>query len=117
MHTKEIAERWLAAFNAHDLESLLALYDEQAVHYSPKLRIRRPETEGYIRGKQAMRIWWADALQRLPTLHYKQIALTADAERVFMEYVRQVDGEPDMAVAEVLEIKDGHIIASRVYHA
>jgi hypothetical protein len=33
-----------------------------------------------------------------------------------MEYVRKVDGEEDMLVAEVLEINDGKILASRVYH-
>jgi hypothetical protein len=33
-----------------------------------------------------------------------------------MEYVRSIHNEPDMLVAEVLEIKDGLIIASRVYH-
>ena len=37
-------------------------------------------------------------------------------DRVFMEYVRNVAGEEDMLVAEVLEVKDGKIIASRVYH-
>jgi limonene-1,2-epoxide hydrolase len=43
-------------------------------------------------------------------------SLTADANRVFMEYVRSVENEPDMLVAEVLEIKDGKIVFSRVYH-
>jgi hypothetical protein len=33
-----------------------------------------------------------------------------------MEYVRQVEGEEDMLVAEVLEIEAGKIIFSRVYH-
>ena len=33
-----------------------------------------------------------------------------------MEYTRQVPGEEDMAIAEVLEIKDGAIQFSRVYH-
>ena len=33
-----------------------------------------------------------------------------------MEYIRRVDNEPDMLVAEVLEIKNGLIVASRVYH-
>ena len=33
-----------------------------------------------------------------------------------MEYIRQVEDEEDMLVAEVLEIRDGEIIFSRVYH-
>jgi hypothetical protein len=34
-----------------------------------------------------------------------------------MEYIRKVSGEVDMLIAEVLEIKEGMIVASRVYHA
>jgi hypothetical protein len=33
-----IAYRWFEAFNEHDLDKLLALYHEQAEHYSPKLK-------------------------------------------------------------------------------
>ena len=33
-----------------------------------------------------------------------------------MEYVRKVADEKDMLVAEILEIENGYIIASRVYH-
>lgn len=116
MYTETIARRWLGAFNAHDLEALLALYHDQAVHFSPKLKIRRPETEGLIKGKEALRDWWRDALDRLPSLQYHPTKLTAGAESVFMEYTRKVDAEPDMLVAEVLDIQDGLIIASRVYH-
>jgi ketosteroid isomerase-like protein len=113
---KTIARAWFAAFNAHDLEALLALYAEEAEHYSPKLRIRRPETEGLIRGKAALRDWWRDAFERLPTLRYVLVKLTADDHQVFMEYIRHVEGEEDLRVGEVLEITGGTILASRVYH-
>jgi limonene-1,2-epoxide hydrolase len=49
-------------------------------------------------------------------LHYQALTITANADRVFMEYLRQVDGEPNMKVAEVLEIKNEKIVFSRVYH-
>jgi hypothetical protein len=112
----DIAQMWLDAFNEHNLEKLLALYDDKAVHYSPKLKIRHPETNGKVSGKQALRTWWQDAFERLPSLHYKATTITANEQRVFMEYTRQVDGEPDMLVAEVLDIHKGYIVASRVYH-
>ena len=114
--SEEIARRWLKAFNAHDLEALLTLYDDRAEHFSPKLKLRKPETNGLIRGKAALREWWQDAFHRLPALTYKEISLTANESRVFMEYTRIVPGEENMNVAEVLEIKNGKIIASRVYH-
>lgn len=113
---QSIAYRWFEAFNKKEIEKLLSLYDDEATHFSPKLKIRQPETNGMVIGKQAMYDWWQDAFERLPSLHYKVTSLTANADRVFMEYIRQVQGEQDMLVAEVLEIRDGKIIASRVYH-
>ena len=111
-----IAFKWFDAFNNHNLEQLLSLYDDEAEHYSPKLKIRKPETNGLVSGKQALREWWQDAFNRLPTLHYKVTSLTANSDRVFMEYIRVVKDEDDMLVAEVLDVKAGKIIASRVYH-
>ena len=113
---EQIAIKWFDAFNTKNLEQLLALYDDEAQHFSPKLKIRQPETNGLIIGKEAMRVWWQDAFDRLPKLHYKVTSLTANTKRVFMEYIRQVELEEDMLVAEVLEIKNGKIVFSRVYH-
>ncbi len=111
-----IAQKWFEAFNEHDLEKLLKLYHYDAKHYSPKLKIRQPETNGLVQGKAQLRNWWKEAFERLPTLHYDVKTLTANTDRVFMEYIRKVNGEEDMCVAEVLEIKDDLITASRVYH-
>ena len=111
-----IAMLWFEAFNAHNLEKLLSLYDDEAAHFSPKLKIRHPETKGLVTGKEALRTWWKDAFEHLPSLHYKVTSLTSNADRVFMEYIRTVENEDNMLVAEVLEIKEGKIISSRVYH-
>ncbi|RQO65870.1 nuclear transport factor 2 family protein [Pedobacter sp. KBW06] len=113
---ENIAEKWFDAFNKHDLEALLALYDEDAQHFSPKLKIRQPETGGWVRGQAALREWWKDSFERLPTLRYQPTSFTANNERVFMEYIRTVAGEQDLLIAEVLEISKGKINASRVYH-
>jgi hypothetical protein len=61
-------------------------------------------------------LWWRDAFDRLPALKYTVSTLTVNTQRVFMEYLRQVPGEADLMVAEVLEIDNGRITASRVYH-
>jgi len=112
----EIAQRWFAAFNDKDLERLLALYDDSAAHFSPKLKVRYPETNGVITGKNALRAWWQDAFQRLPSLHYEVVRLTPFEDRVFMEYVRHVKDEDDLFVGEMLEIHNGLIIKSSVFH-
>ena len=113
---QSISFKWFDAFNNHNLEQLLALYDDDAEHYSPKLKIYKPETNGLIVGKIALRAWWQDAFDRLPSLNYKVTSLTANGDRVFMEYTRRVSGENDMQIAEVLDVKAGKIVFSRVYH-
>ena len=113
---KTIANKWIAAFNDHDLEALLLLYDENAVHFSPKLKLRQPETGGWVKGNAGLRKWWADAFDRLPSLHYELKNLLVDDTQVLMEYQRTVESEPSMMVAEILEVNDGCITKSRVYH-
>ena len=115
--TISIARQWFDAFNQHDLEKLLALYADDAQHYSPKLKLRQPETNGLITGKDALRSWWWDSFERLPSLRYEPNRFIADDERIFVEYTRYVDGEDSMTVGEVLEIRGGLIVASRVYHS
>jgi len=111
-----IAHAWFKAFNDHNLEHLLILYHDNAEHYSPKLKVRKPETKGFIKGKPALRAWWQDAFDRLPSLHYEVVRITPHESRVFMEYVRQVTGEEDLYVGEMLEIENGLIIRSTVFH-
>jgi ketosteroid isomerase-like protein len=113
---RRIAESWLACFERRDLDGLLALYADDATHTSPKIRVRHPETGGVLRGKAAMRAWWQDSFERLPSMKYVPTSLTADNDRVYMEYVREVAGEAPYPVAEVLDVRDGLIVASRVFH-
>lgn len=111
-----IANKWMEFFNEKNLESLLSMYDDMAQHYSPKLKIRHPETQGFIKGKEALRKWWADSFERLPTLQYKLVRLTPYHDRIFMEYTRHVENEGDLHVGEMLEVVDGRIFASTVFH-
>jgi ketosteroid isomerase-like protein len=111
-----LARRWLDCFETHDVDVLVALYAEDARHTSPKLRASRPETGGFLVGRDALREWWADAFRRISGLRYRELTLTAGSSRVFMEYLRVAPGEPDLPVAEVLEVEAGLIRASRVYH-
>jgi ketosteroid isomerase-like protein len=112
----EIAQRWFGAFNNKDLKSLLLLYDDNAEHFSPKLKLRHPETKGLIKGKNALRAWWQDAFNRLPSLHYETVRLTPHEDRIFMEYIRHVNGEDDLYVGEMLEIQNRLIVKSSVFH-
>jgi len=111
-----LARAWMRAFNAHDVDALVALYADDATHTSPKLRALHPDSGGALRGKAALAKWWRDSNARLPNLRYEERALTANDERVFVEYTRHAPNEPPMPVAEVFDVQGGRIVASRVYH-
>ena len=114
--TRRIAERWLEAFSAYDVDALVALYAEDATHTSPKIRALHPDTGGKLRGRAALADWWRDSNTRIPGLRYVLTAITAAPERVFIEDVRHADGQAPSPVAEVFDVRDGLISASRVYH-
>ena len=109
-------ERWLAAYNARQLDKLLALYTEDAVHVSPALRERMPSTGGEIRGQAALRGWWHDAMQRLPELHYAKRSLTVGADRAVLEYMRENPGEAARPVAVVFTREGARLSSSHVFH-
>ena len=112
----ELGRAWMRAFNAHDVDALVDLYADDATHTSPKLRALHPDAGGALRGKEALAAWWRDSNARLPNLRYQERSLTANEERVFVEYIRHAPNEPPMPVAEVFDILGGRIVASRVYH-
>lgn len=111
-----IGRAWLKAFNAHDVPALVALYAADATHTSPKIRALHPDTGGKLVGHAAISAWWRDAIQRLPTLRYEELTVTANGDRVFLEYLRHASDGPPYPVAEVFDVKGGKIVASRVYH-
>lgn len=116
MTPTEIAEAWLVAFNAYDVDALLRLYAEDATHSSPKIRALHPETDGKLHGKADIAAWWRGAIERTPGLRYEKTALTANDARVVLEYVRYADGQAPMPVAEIFDVREGLVVASRVFH-
>ncbi len=116
MTPEQLGHAWLDAFNRHDVDALVALYADDCTHTSPKLRVQRPETGGKLVGKAALHGWWADAMKRLPGLRYEGFAVTAQGDRVVLEYWRHAPNEAPMPVSESFDVEGGRIVRSRVYH-
>jgi limonene-1,2-epoxide hydrolase len=117
MHPNErIARAWLDAFNRGDVAALVELYADACTHTSPKIRAAHPGTAGRLVGKPALTAWWTDALENIAGLRYEATAVTAGDARVVLEYLRYADGQEPLPVAEVFDVDEGMIVASRVYH-
>lgn len=62
---------WLAAWNEHNLDRVLAHYTDDFEMSSPIIKVLTDNMDGCLRGKAAVREYWARALQRLPDLQFE----------------------------------------------
>jgi hypothetical protein len=65
------AREWVDAWNAHDLERVLAHYAEDVELVSPRAAQVVPESGGVIRGKAALRAYWTKAMGSVPDLRFE----------------------------------------------
>jgi len=114
--TAPLAERWLAAWNAHDLDAILALYAADARHTSTRVRLLGG-SDDTVRGRDAIADYFRRGLERYPALHFEPMTVSTGPRTVVIEYRRAGVDAPEPTV-ELLEVDtDGLIVHSRVYHA
>lgn len=63
------AHEWIAAWNAHDLERVLAHYADDVVFLSPVAE--QVTGDGRVTGKAALRAYWTRALAARPDLKFE----------------------------------------------
>src|SRR4051812_9674628 len=85
------AERWIRAWNTHDLEAVLATYDDEIVLRSSRASTWDPTNkDGAIRGKAALRAYFATALERFPELEMSILGIyVGQGERMVLEYLNR----------------------------
>ncbi len=88
-HAAHFAEEWVAAWNAHDLERVLAHYADDFEMASPRIADIAGEPSGILRGKPAIRAYWKKALQLVPDLRFETLAVLVGAKSVAIHYRNQ----------------------------
>ncbi len=83
---KPFAERWLKAWNAHDLDAVLALFHDDVVFTSPLAMKIVPESDGVLRGKPALRAYWSAALAQLADLRFELTSLFAEVDSMLIGF-------------------------------
>jgi hypothetical protein len=88
--TREAAEafarEWIAAWNAGDLERIFAHYAEDFEMRSPLIAQRGFSPDGVLRGKEAIRPYYAAGLSAQPPLHFELLAVHAGVGVVAIYY-------------------------------
>ncbi|BBY62145.1 nuclear transport factor 2 family protein [Mycolicibacterium helvum] len=100
------SELWVAAWNAHDVESVLVHFDDNVVFTSPVAAKLLPHTAGVIRGKSALRDYWISALQHVANLHFVVEGVYDGIDTIVINYRNQDGGQ----VNEILRFADGLVI-------
>ena len=103
----EFAARWERAWNAHDLDALLAHFAEDVVFTSPVAAQLLPGCDGVIRGREALRAYWSHALGLLPDLHFTVEAVYTGLDSIVIDYRNHAGNR----VCEVLRF-DGRLVVS-----
>jgi len=83
---RKLAEEWIAAWNAHDLEAILAHYAEQLEFTSPHVIARMNVPDGTLRGKRELREYFGGALRDQPRLHFDLLEVLEGVHTVSLYY-------------------------------
>ena len=83
---EKFAREWIAAWNSHDLERILAHYTDDFEMSSPLIVERMKEPGGTLRGKAAVRSYWSKSLEQQPPLRFELLGLYAGVDRIALQY-------------------------------
>ena len=81
-----LGERWIAAWNSHDLDRVLELYADDAEMTSDGIVRLGFTVQGSVKGKQNLRAYWSKALAMLPNLHFVTRGFFTSPNSVVVHY-------------------------------
>jgi ketosteroid isomerase-like protein len=108
-----LGREWVAAWNSHDLERVLALYAEDSEMTSDKIPALGFDASGTLRGKAHIRAYWAKALTLLPDLRFALIDTYVSPDSIVVFY----RNERGAKICEYLRLNaEGKIIQGSANH-
>jgi hypothetical protein len=104
---RALGEEWVSAWNAHDIDAIIALYAPGVVFQTPTAIATLDIPDGRITGIDALREHFARGLARLPDLRFDLDQIYVGVRSIAITY-RWADATP---VAELHEYDDDSLIA------
>lgn len=110
---RALAHEWVAAWNARDLERVLAHYTDDFEMSSPLIVRLMGEPSGTLTGKAAVSHYWRTAMAGNPDLHFDLLGVYTGANSITIAY-RNQKGVP---AAEVLFLgEDGRAYRAAAHY-
>jgi ketosteroid isomerase-like protein len=88
---RAFAQEWIDAWNSHDLDRILSHYEDEVLLTSP-VALKLLNGDGTVRGKTALREYFARGLQTYPTLRFDLIDILWGTETIVIHYNNNVRG-------------------------
>ena len=88
---RAFAEEWVNGWNSHELERILAHYDDEVILSSP-VALKLLNGDGMVRGKTALREYFLRGLQAYPDLRFDLIDALWGTETIVIYYINNVRG-------------------------
>ena len=83
---QHFADEWIAAWNSHDLDRILAHYTEDIEFTSPFIVKILNDPSGTLRGRDKLRAYFGRALAAYPELHFELHRVCTSVASVVLEY-------------------------------
>ncbi|NUW40941.1 nuclear transport factor 2 family protein [Nonomuraea rhodomycinica] len=109
MNARLHADRWLTAWNSHDLDAIMACYADDVDFSASTVVTRWGRPDGRLHGKQELRRHFARGLDLAPDLSFTEVALLTNPSGYALLYQRDNGNR----VLDVVEL-DEHHLATRV---
>lgn len=109
---REFGNAWVAAWNARDVEAVLAWFAEDVAFTSPTAAKFVPDSGGTIHGKDALRRYWTMALDGNPDLRFELLGVYAGVDTLVLNYSNQLD----LKMTEVLTFDHELVVSGHATH-
>jgi hypothetical protein len=107
--SQAFAASWYAAWNARDLDAIMAHYAPAIEHSSPFIKKYNGTDDLSLKGIAAVRDYFRRALERNPTLRFDPLYVTTGLESTILVYKRMTG---DLAAEIFFFDSNGKIIRS-----
>ena len=91
---KEHIDKWVNAWNNHDLKTVLSMYSDDFEFSSPKIKAVFPERKiSKVTSKRELEQYWTKALKNYPNLHFIPKQTISQGNLCIFEYFAILDGK------------------------
>jgi ketosteroid isomerase-like protein len=112
---RDLAQEWIDAWNAHDIERILSHYSDDFEMRSPFIIERMGIASGVLEGKQAVRVYWERALAASSPVRFELLDVTVGVDAIALYYWNESRGRN---VIEVLTVNaQGQIVSGAALYA